>query len=742
MASEQQQQHAPAVPRWTPSPPRRQDRGGAHADDDADSDLGASSSMRSTDGFPFGSGRSFAPPPPFPLPQPSSLLEITSAAGNGFAAVAREKSLRRTDEGVVISWEDLWVSASGGKGGGGGRVPILCGLNGYARPGEVLAIMGPSGCGKSTLLDALAGRLGSNVSQEGDILINGRRQKLAYGTSAYVTQDDVLMTTLTVREAVHYSAALQLPSAMSAAAKRERAEETLREMGLEGAADTRIGGWMHKGISGGQRRRVSICMEILTRPALLFLDEPTSGLDSAASYHVVGRIARLARREGMTVVAAVHQPSSEVYGLFAGLCLLAYGRTVFFGPAADTNQFFALSGFPCPSLMNPSDHFLRTINKDFDKDIEEGMNGENMTTAEAIDTLVNSYKSSAYMEKVTREIADIREIGGAVVKKEWQPSFLTQSLVLTKRSFVNMYRDLGYYWLRFAIYIMLCICVGTIFYDVGHSYGSIQARGSMLNFVAAFLTFMAIGGFPSFVEDMKIFGRERLNGHYGVASFTIANTVSAAPFLALISVAPGAMAYYMVGLQSSFGHFAYFALVLFAAMMVVEGLMMIVASTVPDFLMGIITGAGIQGVMMLNGGFFRLPNDLPKPFWRYPMYYVAFHKYANQGFYKNEFLGLTFPASNQAGAGATISGDEILREYWQVEMGYSKWVDLAILCGMVVLYRLLFLAIVKLAEKVKPIIKGFRFRNRCTWLTRAPPAHDPRAGAHPITHQLTTTVGV
>ncbi|KAF8694740.1 hypothetical protein HU200_037826 [Digitaria exilis] len=694
-------EHVPAVPRWTPSPPRRQDD--RHDDDAADSELGASSSMRSTGGFPFGSGRSFAPPP-FPLPQPSS-LEIGVAGGG--ASVAREKSLRRTDEGVVISWEDLWVSAGGGKGGG--RVPILCGLNGYARPGEVLAIMGPSGCGKSTLLDALAGRLGSNVSQKGEILINGRRQKLAYGTSAYVTQDDVLMTTLTVREAVHYSAQLQLPSAMSARAKRERAEETLREMGLEGAADTRIGGWMHKGISGGQRRRVSICMEILTRPALLFLDEPTSGLDSAASYHVVGRIARLARREGMTVVAAVHQPSTEVYGLFSGLCLLAYGRTVFFGPAAETNQFFALSGFPCPSLMNPSDHFLRTINKDFDKDIEEGMDGEKMTTAQAIDTLVNSYKSSAYMEKVTRQIADIREIGGAVVKKEWQPSFLTQSLVLTKRSFVNMYRDLGYYWLRFAIYIMLCLCVGTIFYDIGHSYGSIQARGSMLNFVAAFLTFMAIGGFPSFVEDMKIFGRERLNGHYGVASFTIANTVSAAPFLLLISVAPGAMAYYMVGLQSSFGHFAYFALVLFTTMMVVEGLMMIVASAVPDFLMGIITGAGIQGVMMLNGGFFRLPNDLPKPFWRYPMYYISFHKYANQGFYKNEFMGLTFP-SNQV-AGGTITGGEVLRDYWQVQMGYSKWVDLAILAGMVVLYRMLFLAIVKLTEKVKPMIKGFRFRN-------------------------------
>ncbi|KAM3275931.1 hypothetical protein ACQJBY_044366 [Aegilops geniculata] len=714
MASEQL---LPAVPRWRPSPPREQSRPGHAADDEGPSDTASDvlgGSLRSTDGFPFGSGSSFPPPPFAPMPvtlprsRTSSSLEISVENGAGAVpAVVRETSLRRVDQGVVLSWEDLWVSAAGGKAG---RVPILRGLNGYARPGEVLAIMGPSGCGKSTLLDALAGRLGSGVSQKGDILINGRRQKLSYGTSAYVTQDDVLMTTLTVREAVRYSASLQLPSGMSAAAKRERAEETLREMGLEGAADTRIGGWMHKGISGGQRRRVSICMEILTRPALLFLDEPTSGLDSAASFHVVSRIAGLARREGMTVVAAVHQPSTEVYGLFHGLCLLAYGKTVFFGPAAETNQFFALSGFPCPSLMNPSDHFLRTVNKDFDNDIEEGLGGKKMTTVENIDALVASYKSSAHMDKVTRQIADIRGTGGEVVKMEGQqPSFLMQSFVLTKRSFINMYRDLGYYWLRFAIYIALCLCCGTIFYDIGHSYGSIQARGSMLMFVGAFLTFMAIGGFPSFVEDMKIFGRERLNGHYGVSSFVIANTVSATPYLLLISLVPGAMAYYLVGLQRSFDHFAYFALVLFMTMMLVEGLMMIVASAVPDFLMGIITGAGIQGVMMLNGGFFRLPHDLPKPVWRYPMYYVAFHKYANQGFYKNEFLGLTFP-NNQAGGATTITGDEILREYWQVEMGYNKWVDLAVLFGMVILYRVLFLVIMKLTEKVKPMVNGLSFR--------------------------------
>ncbi|CAD5186329.1 unnamed protein product [Musa acuminata subsp. malaccensis] len=455
------------------------------------------------------------------------------------------------------------------------------------------------------------------------------------------------------------------------------------------------------GISGGQKRRVSICIELLTRPQLLYLDELTSGLDSAASYHVMSRIARLARREIMTVVAAVHQPSSEVFDLFHGLCLLAYGETVFFGPASTAKEFFAVHAFPCPPLTNPSDHYLRTINKDFDTDIEQDPESKTRTsTAEAIEILVKSYSSSDTLQRVTREIAGIHDLGGASVKRRNQASFLVQTLVLTRRSFVNMYRDLGYYWLRFAIYIALCLCVGTIYFDVGHGFGSIQARGSMLMFTAAFLTFMAIGGFPSFVEDMKIFGRERLTGHYGVTAFTVANTLSATPYLALISVIPGAMAYYLVGLQRGADHFIYFALVLFMCMMLVEGLMMMVASVVPDFLMGIITGAGIQGVMMLNGGFFRLPRDLPGPVWRYPMYYVAFHKYANQGFYKNEFLGLTFP-NEQARGPPTVTGEEILRDIWQVEMGYSKWIDLAILLGMVVLYRLTFLVTLKILETVK-----------------------------------------
>ncbi|RWR87101.1 ABC transporter G family member 11-like protein [Cinnamomum micranthum f. kanehirae] len=598
------------------------------------------------------------------------------------------------DSGVYLTWEDLRVTASSGKGG---VRAILQGVTGYAQPGEVLAIMGPSGCGKSTLLDALAGRLGPNTRQSGKILINGRKQTLAYGTSAYVTQDDILMTTLTVREAIYYSAQLQLPDSMPLLDKKARVETTIKEMGLQDAMDTRIGGWSSKGLSGGQKRRVSICIEILTRPKLLFLDEPTSGLDSAASFHVMSRIVGLARQGGRTIIASIHQPSSEVFELFHNLCLLSVGRTVYFGPA-NANEFFAVNGFPCLPFSNPSDHYLRTINKDFDQDIEQGHGTQK--TAEVIDILVKAYKSSGTYQQVSQRIYEIQKtVGGALEKKGSQAGFLTQSLVLTRRSFVNMYRDLGYYWLRLAIFLALSLCVGTIYYDIGNNYGSIQARCSMLMFESTFLTFMSIGGFPSFVEEMKIFGRERLNGHYGVGAFVVGNTLSSLPYILLISVVPGTIAYYMTGLQTGFDHFIYFVVVLFVCMMLVESLMMIVASFVPDFLMGIITGAGIQGLMILSGGFFRLPDDLPKPFWRYPMYYIAFHKYATHGVYKNELIGLTFPSSRTGEP--PITGEQILTSIWQVDMGYSKWVELAILFGMVVLYRLMFLGIIKVAEKVK-----------------------------------------
>ncbi|KAL9228803.1 hypothetical protein vseg_004343 [Gypsophila vaccaria] len=598
-------------------------------------------------------------------------------------------------EGALLTWKDIYVTAHETKTVTKSKRSnvVLEGLTGYAEPGKVLAIMGPSGSGKSTLLNALAGRLLSNMKRSGEILINGRNHVLAFGTSAYVTQDDILMTTLTIKEAVYYSALLQLPESMKKLEKMHRADNAIKMMGLQDAANTTIGGRTTSGISGGQRRRVSICMEILTRPQLLFLDEPTSGLDSAASYHVMSYIIKLASQEQTTVVASIHQPSSQVFELFQSLCLLSYGKLVYFGPTSAAVKFFAENGFPCPSMRNPSDHYLRIINNDFDSGEEGGKSTEN-----AINILWNSYKSSDVYLKIQNLVCTMCEHEGARLERRKQAKFVTQCRVLTKRSSVNMYRDAGYYKLRLLMYIVVCTCLGSIFHNLDYSYASIQARSSFFAFTSGFLTFMAIGGFPSFVEDMKIFGRERLNGHYSVSAFVISNTLSCIPYLFMISIIPGTICYYSSGLQKGFDRFLYFIIIMFTGMLAVESLMMTIASLVSDYLMGITVGAGIQGLIFLVSGFFRLPNDLPNVLWKYPMHYIFYGTYGTQGLFKNEFEGLNFTRDSDVGVKKMFTGEEILRDVLQAQVNYSKWVNLAILFAMAMIYRIIFLGIIKISE--------------------------------------------
>ncbi|KAJ0744000.1 putative ABC transporter, P-loop containing nucleoside triphosphate hydrolase [Helianthus annuus] len=286
-----------------------------------------------------------------------------------------------------------------------------------------------------------------------------------------MTQEQALTWTLTVKETVYYSAELQLPKSMPKSEKRERADKTIREMGLQNSMNTRIGGWGIKGLSGGQKRRLSICVELLTHPKFLLLDEPVSGLDSASSFYVMSRIVKLTQQYQMTVITAIHQPSSQVFGLFNNLCLLSLGKTLYFGPTFAANQFFVANGFPCPELQSPADHYLMTINSDFDEDTDIG-NDPN----EVIHLLAEAYKSSEVYMDTQREIATLCTQKGDLIegRSGLQASFITQCMVLSARSFKNMYRDLGYYWLRLGIYIALGFALGTLFYEIGFEFDSIS----------------------------------------------------------------------------------------------------------------------------------------------------------------------------------------------------------------------------------------------------------------------------
>ncbi|KAF2312079.1 hypothetical protein GH714_027991 [Hevea brasiliensis] len=656
------------------------------------------------------------------------------------------------ERGTYVVWENLTVVLP--NFGHGPTKRLLQGLSGCAEPGRIMAIMGPSGSGKSTLLDSLAGRLSRNVIMTGNVLFNGKKRRLGSGV-AYVTQEDVLLGTLTVRETVTYSANLRFPTTMTKEEISDVVEGTIMEMGLQDCADRLIGNWHLRGISGGEKKRLSIALEILTRPRLLFLDEPTSGLDSASAFFVIQTLGNIAR-DGRTVISSIHQPSSEVFALFDDLFLLSGGETVYFGETKMAVEFFAEAGFPCPRKRNPSDHFLRCINSDFDA-VTTTLKGSqrtrdvpttsdplmNMATAEIKARLVEKYRRSNYARMAKDRIKEISAIEGLEIEteSESQANRWKQLSTLTRRSFLNMSRDVGYYWARIAIYIIVSICVGTIYYDVGYGYTAILARVACGGFITGFMTFMSIGGFPSFIEEMKIFYREKLNGYYGVTVFILSNYLSSFPFLVAIALASGTICFYLVKFRSGFSHYAFFCLNIFACISVIESLMMVVASLVPNFLMGLVTGAGIIGIMMMTSGFFRLLPDLPKPFWRYPVSYINYGAWGLQGGYKNDFLGLEFepllPGEPK------LSGEFIVTNVFGVPLDHSSG-DLSVIFLILICYRVLFFVVLKFKERASPIVKDLYSKRTLQKLEKRPSFRKmPSASTrHETLHSLASQEGL
>lgn len=238
---------------------------------------------------------------------------------------------------------------------------VLNGVSGIVRPGELLAMLGPSGSGKTTLLTALAGRLPGKIS--GSITYNGQPFSSAMKRKAgFVSQDDILYPHLTVLETLTYAAFLRLPKNLTKKEKIEQAELIIMELGLIRCRNSMVGGPLVRGISGGERKRVSIGQEMLVNPSLLLLDEPTSGLDSTTAQRIVATL-RWVARGGRTVVTTIHQPSSRLYRMFDKVLVLSEGYPIYCGGANLVMDYFASIGYvPGFNLVNPADFLLDLAN--------------------------------------------------------------------------------------------------------------------------------------------------------------------------------------------------------------------------------------------------------------------------------------------------------------------------------------------------------------------------------------------
>ena len=238
---------------------------------------------------------------------------------------------------------------------------ILAGVQGIAKPGQIMAIMGASGAGKTTFLDILARKNKRGVT-EGQFYVNGEKviDSEYRSVTGFVDQDDTMLPTLTVHETILTSALLRLPRDMGMPAKEQKVYEVEKQLGIYHIRDQLIGSEEGKGrgISGGEKRRVGIACELVTSPSILFLDEPTSGLDAFNAFNVVECLVNLAKSYNRTVIFTIHQPRSNIVALFDQLVLLAKGRVVFSGPFSACQSYFDNIGYSCPPGFNIADYLV------------------------------------------------------------------------------------------------------------------------------------------------------------------------------------------------------------------------------------------------------------------------------------------------------------------------------------------------------------------------------------------------
>ncbi|KAG0219434.1 hypothetical protein BGX31_011310 [Mortierella sp. GBA43] len=274
-------------------------------------------------------------------------IAVTKACNMNESTMTLPKAERSFD----IRFEKLGLTLPTG-------VEIIKNISGRLLTGRTCAVMGPSGAGKTTFLSILAGKV---AKTDGSIKVNGKEQTLSLWKKliGFVPQEDVMLSDLTVREILMHSARMRQPVHMSLNEKRLKVLEVIKFLGIGHIMDNPIGDVETRGISGGERKRVNIGMELVASPSILFLDEPTSGLDSATSLEVCKLLKQIAQDQSLTVAAVVHSPSPHAFNQFDDLLLLgAGGRVVYSGPRDEAAQYFESIGYPVPDDENHADFFI------------------------------------------------------------------------------------------------------------------------------------------------------------------------------------------------------------------------------------------------------------------------------------------------------------------------------------------------------------------------------------------------
>ncbi|KAJ3040267.1 hypothetical protein HDV00_011245 [Rhizophlyctis rosea] len=494
---------------------------------------------------------------------------------------------------------------------------LLDRITGYAKSGEMLAVMGPSGAGKSTFLDLISGRKTlkeSHDSEDGQLpaslLLNGKSDFDLRLISSYVEQDDALFGSLTVAETLYYSARLSLPPSLSRSDISQRVDRVLTQLGLSQVSTNLIGTPIQRGVSGGQKRRVTIGNALITNPLILFLDEPTSERGKTStkdktaqnknniipSHPPTHTVKHISQTRNVLIICTIHQPNYDTFSLFDNLLLLASGKTMYFGPVADLPPYCTEIGHPIPPFRNPADHILSFVNPDFAgsrEDAEghvEGLAEKWAVRQRGVEQFVVGEERRAAAAGGVGGVEGLRsEFGGASVG-------LYKTWVLMERAVLNYRRNLLAYGVRAGMYVGMGLLLAIVWVKLGTKQEKLQDRISVHFFSVAFLGFMSVAGIPAFLEDRAVYLREYHNGLYGPAAYTLANSLVSIPFLFVCVLIFTLICYWAIGLKAGAGHFFQFLVYLFLAIYAAESQSILIAALIPIFIAALAIAAFANGM--------------------------------------------------------------------------------------------------------------------------------------------------
>jgi len=566
---------------------------------------------------------------------------------------------------------------------------ILDDVNVTFAPGRVNVILGGSGSGKSSLLNAIARRTQAGyltrVQRTGDILVDGRLLSAAATRRlvSYVMQDDTqLLPFLTVQETVDFAAQLRLPREWSRERKRARAAEVLQQLGLRDCAHVLIGNGHVKGISGGQKRRVSIAVQILARPSVLLLDEPTSGLDAFMAQNVMRVLHQLAR-SGMTIVCTIHQPRSDLFELMEGICILSQGRVAYAGPGAEAVPYFGALGFPCPETLNPADYIVDITSVDLRTPAAEAESRARV--ARLIDAYAQHY--GARRRRSSSEKAPPEDDGAAAAGPPAAAALeldapaprrifpLHAAALLVRRSYLNLYRQPLLVMARLMQVAASGVIFTIFFTPLGDDYIAIQSRIGLYQQVTSLLFVGLLNCVAVFPDERRVFYREYADGLYGPFAFLFSYMVGEVPTELLAAAVFAGVMWGFSGLRLTAVTYFTATYVLFCYVNVGESVGQIFCILVEHVGVSVAITSAIMSIVTMTAGFMAI--DLPRVI--EVINYANPLKYGTAAIAVQDLDGrpLTCDAAQQLPDGSCIvpDGNAVLEQYYMSpdDIAYYLW---------------------------------------------------------------------